>query len=197
MDSTLIKRISSDFYENDKPGLIEAGEFIRKGEPIPKRLIPPRLFSDTTRKFSGLPDFFNGSGYWIVSTELADILRQFELGASALYPIKIFQHDRETPVPGRYECLSFGERKETFIPEKTERVRRHFDDKQDVWELPSAFRDDEVAVRETALSGPDLWMETPRLPHVFFLSDPLVQAIKSAKLSRTMGLRRCRVIADH
>ena len=99
-------------------------------------------------------------------------------------------------MPGRYECLSFGARKETFLPERTLRCKRRYEG-QDIWKVSLDLQDDEIALRETALQGPDLWMETPRLPRVFFLSDPLVRAIKAAKLSRRLGLRRCRVVADH
>lgn len=197
MDTSLIKQFSADLFLENREKFRQAMEKKRAVQPIPPDLIPKAIFSETTRKVGSLPDFFDGGAYWIVSTELADILRQFDLGASALYPVKVYQHDRETPVPGLYECLSFGERKETFLPEKSERVRKRYNDDRDIWATPAAIRDDEIAVRQTALDGPDLWMEASRLPRLFFLSDPLVQAIKAAKLSRRMGLRRCRVIWDN
>ena len=83
------------------------------------------------------------------------------------------------------------------MPERSETAYKPYNDDRDIWAFMGTIKDDMVAVRQTALDGPDLWMETPRLPNVFFLSDPLVGAIKAAKLSRRMGLRRCRVIADN
>ena len=66
----------------------------RAGIPIPSHLVPQAIYSNTKRKFSNLPEFFDVGAYWIVSTDLADILRQFDLGKSALYPVRIYQHDR-------------------------------------------------------------------------------------------------------
>ena len=195
MDSTLIKRVTPDIAETNQDRFMEAMDLQRAGMPIPDDAIPKQIFSKTSRKFKGLPDFTNAS-YWIVSTELADVLRQFDLGEGSLRPVEVLQYDRETRVPGRYECLSFGARKETFLPERTLRCKRRYEG-QDIWGVSLDLQDDEIALRETALQGPDLWMETPRLPRHFFLSDPLVQAIKTAKLSRRLGLRRCRVLADH
>ncbi len=57
------------------------------------------------------------AGAVVVSAACADILRQFDLGHSSLYPIKLFQHDRGTPVEGEYFCLNIGERKDAFLPE--------------------------------------------------------------------------------
>ena len=196
MDSTLIKRFTSDLFEMNRECFRDAMAARDGGMPIPEDGFPKQLFSKTERRFKSLPDFFNGGGYCIVSTELADALRQFDLGEGSLRPVEVLQYDRETRVPGRYECLSFGARKETFLPERTLRCTRHYEG-QDIWGVSANLQDDEIALRETALQGPDLWMETPRLPRVFFLSDPLVRAIKAAKLSRRLGLRRCRVLADH
>ncbi len=43
----------------------------------------------------GLPYFF-GCGYYYVSLELADVLRQFDLGNGALYPTRFFEVDGKT-----------------------------------------------------------------------------------------------------
>ena len=52
-----------------------------------------------------------------------------------------------------------------------------------------------MAVDETALAGPDLWIE-PRVMDAFSLSDRLAPALKAAKLARDFGLFRCRVVNE-
>ncbi|WP_217488183.1 hypothetical protein, partial [Onishia taeanensis] len=53
--------------------------------------------------------------------------------------------------------------------------------------------DNGLALSNRALQGVDLWMEK-KMRKVFFMSDHLVQALKSEKLSQTLKPYRCRVI---
>ena len=123
------------------------------------------------------------------------MLRQFDLGEGALYPTKLFQNDRTTPVEGEYFCLNFGNQKQAFVPEYSPTANKPYPT-QDIWQLALNPKDDDIAVTKTAMVGPDLWVD-PDLRNAFFLSDPLVQALKAAKLTRRFGLRKCRVIREN
>ncbi len=123
------------------------------------------------------------------------MLRQFDLGEGALYPTKMFQHDRTTPVKGEYFCLNFGATKQAFVPEYSPRAYKPYPT-QDIWQLSLNSEDDNIAVTKIAMDGPDLWAD-PDLRNAFFPSDTLVQALKAAKLTRRFGLQKCRVIREN
>ena len=130
----------------------------------------------------------------MVSGHFAEVLRRFELGQTGLHPVKLFHHDRKTPFEGEYFTLAFGETKDTFVPEESPEADTIFMNK-DIWEPSLGREDNGLALSNAALEGVDLWMEK-RMRKVFFLSDSLVQALKSEKLSQELSLYRCRVISS-
>ncbi|WP_192179617.1 hypothetical protein [Mesorhizobium amorphae] len=133
------------------------------------------------------------AGAVVVSAACADVLRQFDLGHSSLYPIKLFQHDRTTPVEGEYFCLNIGERKDVFLREYSPLVRVFGTGRM---KMPPNLHDDDVAVSSAGLEGPDLWVSPP-LIRIFFLSDRLTQALRAAKMGRVFGFRACRIVEGH
>lgn len=126
---------------------------------------------------------------------MAEVLRGFDLGRTSLYPTKAFRYDRKTPLEGDYFCLNFGETKAAFLPEQSPRKEGSaaFAKVQTKWTLRVVPKDGDLAVDETALVGPDLWID-PRVRSAFFLSDRLARALQAAKLARWWGLFRCRVL---
>ncbi|UWP97962.1 hypothetical protein [Aliiroseovarius crassostreae] len=193
--TTTNKPFLSDIAEERMQDLLAAGELKSRGLPIPENLLAREIYVNTPRPITSLPHYFDAGGYHIVSRTLADILRDFDLGETRLHPIEIYQFDRKTPVDGKFELLSIGERKHSFLPEFSEGARQTYGDDYDIWKLPGTVRDDMFSVSSAALSGPDLWMETPRLPRYFFLSGRLVEALKKAKINKSLLLHRCRVLA--
>ncbi|UWP88491.1 hypothetical protein [Aliiroseovarius crassostreae] len=193
--TTTNKPLTSDIREERNQDFLQAGELKSKGLPIPEDLLARKLFAKTPRPITSLPHYFDAGGYHIVSRTLADILRDFDLGETRLHPIEIYQFDRKTPVDGKFELLSIGERKRSFLPEFSEGAWRAYKDERDIWRLPATDKDDMVSVSSAALSSSDLWMETPRLPRYFFLSGRLVEALKKAKINKSLLLHRCRVLA--
>lgn len=195
MDSSLVKAFTSDVFENDVGKAVVATKGNAKGMPFPADRFPKEIYYKyRDKKAKHQPDIFNASSFWVVSAACADVLRQLDLGDGALYPTKLFQHDRITPVEGEYFCLNFGNQKQVFVPEysPSSHIRKPYPSKN-LWRVYSAIKDGEVAVTKVALDGPDLWVD-PWVWDAFFLSDPLVQALKAAKLTRRFGLRKCRVI---
>ncbi|WP_064686686.1 hypothetical protein [Rhizobium bangladeshense] len=190
MDSTRIKAFTADPLPTGM-NLGQMAELNEAGERMSAEHFPKEIFAEyPDKKEKKQGDLVLAAGAVVVSSACADVLRQFELGHSSLYPIKLFQHDRKTPVEGEYFCLNIGERKDVFRPEHSPLVRVLGSGRM---KMPPTLQDDDIAVSPAALVGPDLWVSPP-LIRVFFLSDRLTQALRAAKMSRVFGFRPCRII---
>jgi hypothetical protein len=151
---------------------------------------------DSSRPFRKLPDIFNGGGYWIVSSDAASILKEFNLGEGGLFPIALFEEDETTPIAGEYFCLSIGNQKSAFLPEASVGAKqRNIRVGVPGWKPPFVLTDDAFAVSEAALAGPDIWVDTV-VGDAFFLSNSLALALKKAKADKGFSLRTCRVIVS-
>jgi hypothetical protein len=64
-----------------------------------------------------------------------------------------------------------------------------------MWKLDLVPEDDDFALSAAALQGPDLWIGA-QVWDAFFLSDRLVRALREARLTRRLGLRRCRAVGS-
>ena len=197
-DSTLVKAITCDVLETDPDLIIETMENSRKGKPMPADRFPKRLHGEYwDAHIKKLPDICKAGGFWVVSAACAGVLRQFNLGQTALYPVEIFQHDKKTRVEGDYFHLAFGEVKNVFESAESRRVTvfSHGPNPEPngLWYFVGGVSDNEAAVNKSALEGVDLWID-PSAIRMFFMSDALVQALKAAKLTRRFGLRKCRVV---
>ncbi|PWR25316.1 imm11 family protein [Zavarzinia aquatilis] len=178
---------------NDLRWLADTMTRNQRGEALPAERFPAELYGKySLKKINKLPDFCDALGYWVVSAAMADVLRQFDLGHTSLYPTRVYQHDRKTPVEGEYYCLNFGERKASFLADASPRANKVYPN-QDIWALSLAPKNDDIALSANALEGVDLWTEEPRFTRAFFLSDRLVTALRDAKLTRYLGLFRCRI----
>lgn len=163
------------------------------GESLGPECFPEEIFGAPHAKESnyGVPHLFFAGSYWGVSKAAADVLRQFDLGGGALYPVRFLKKDRNTPVPGEWFCLNFGNTKAAFLPEESHRVRAASGGKQ--WTAPFVPRDGDIAVGSLACAGPDIWTD-PKVRDAFFLSDALRAALKKAKADKGFFLTKCRVV---
>ena len=194
MDTTIVRYLLSEGYIADPHREVEIMNRNVRGVPMSAEHFPKEIYGEyRTSRIKKLPDLCNAGDTWLVSAALAGVLREFDLGRTSLYPTKVLQFDRKTPVEGEYLCINFGERKASFLPEESPKAKRVYPD-QDIWKLSLDPKDDDVVLGAGALEGPDLWLEEPRFTKAFFLSDRLVRALRDAKLARHFGLRRCRVI---
>jgi hypothetical protein len=141
-----------------------------------------------------LADLFFAATVWVVSKAAADVLRQFDLGSGALYPVKVLKKDRQTPVGGEWFCINFGNRKEAFLLSESVPMRETFvRNGEKAWRLKSVLKDGDIAVNQAANSGPDIWID-PLVAKAFFLSDALGTALKKAKADKGFFLHKCRVL---
>ncbi|MFD1982099.1 imm11 family protein [Mesorhizobium newzealandense] len=190
MDSSRIRLFTADPLPTGMD-LGQMAELNETGERMSAEHFPKQIFAEyPDKKEKKQADLVLAAGAVVVSAICADVLRQFDLGHSSLYPIKLLQHDRKTPVEGEYFCLNIGERKDTFLRKHSPLVKE-FGDKTMM--MPSWLQDGDVAVSPAALEGPDLWVSPP-LIRIFFLSDRLTQALRAAKMARVFGFRACRIV---
>lgn len=196
MDSTLMKGFRSNNFYADEPQELDALRRNKAGESLPAERVPTELYGMYAGEVEKKPPPISFCGGWMtVSEKCADILRQFDLGKSALYETHLFQHDQKTSIEGRYFCLNLAEHKNTFQAEHSPGSRR-LNPKVQFWKLAGMPKDDDLALRVTALEGADLWWED-KVRRAFFMSDRLVKALRKARIDRRFGLTKCRIMRDN
>ena len=198
--SSLLKPVRA--YPDQKPMTPESKRFAditsryMEGEPVSDDEIP-RVFygeyKDTWIK--SLPDFFSCQTFLTLSERFADVLCNFGLEQD-LRPVTLLQGDRETPIQGGpFYILVISARKRAFLP--THSNLKSFSNRTgpsgDYWSGRLSVDDEDTALSPDALEGADLWCD-PLVTRVFFLSNRLLMALREAKVTRTLGHRRCRII---
>ena len=130
-----------------------------------------------------------------MSSRVADILRQFNLGGGALHHVTegVFQDDNETRIEGEYFTWIFGNTRTAFLEQFSPRVEALGAGGRGRCSLDSSQADDDIAVSSAALTGSDVWVD-PILFKSIFLSGPLGEALVKGGLQKPLFLVRCRVI---
>jgi hypothetical protein len=174
------------------------GEQNDAGEPLKAESFPAEIYGapSATESDYRLPNIFHAGSFWVVSKAAANVLRQFDLGAGGLYPVKVFKKDRQTALGDEWFCINFGNRKETVIvPESSTFMREHYIRPGGVkgWVPKATIEDGDIAVSKAACSGPDIWVD-PQIGDAFFLSDALGTPLKKAKADKGFFLHKCRVL---
>ncbi|MDI4637910.1 MULTISPECIES: hypothetical protein [Halomonadaceae] len=158
-DSELMYAIRSDKSLEDEESAAETMDRAVRGEPMPAERFPREMYvASEFDNITSVPDIFT-SGFWVVSARFAAVLRRFDLGKTALYPVKLFQHDRKTPFEGEYFTLAFGETRDTFVPEESPEAMKFPFTKKNLWVASLGREDNGLALSDDALQGVDLWME--------------------------------------
>ena len=200
MSNPLLKlSLGPDLEVWDEDRIIEAETRNERGEPLSAEWFPKELYAWEDAPWfrpERLGDIFFAYGYWVVSEKAASVLRQFDLGRGALYPVTIYQKDRKTPVDHQFYCINFGNVKEALLPELSPGVRpRRGRGLEGQYWPKGKVEDYDIAVSRTALEGADLWID-PQLKGAFFLSHALGHALKAAKASKNFALRKCRLVTE-
>lgn len=194
-DPSLNKYAVPDVFEDDAEIALDTITRNLRGEKLAPEKFPTEAYAKyPDKKIKSLPDICSLWGFWTFSSACAEVFSNFDLGATKLHPIKIFEHDRSTPISGEYFTINFAETKSSFLPEES-RVRKSDPDNPDsnIWLPCYDMEKEDIAVDASALSGSDLWIDA-RFLNGFFMSDRLVRALKVAKLTRRFNLHRCRTL---
>ena len=166
-------------------------------DPIDVDELPSALFALKTFAAHRRPKRHVFSvGFTIVSSEVADVLRAHDLGATRLVPVELLHPNRKTRVEGEWFYLIIAETKSALRPEASEPGVLKSLSRDRAWFSPrrnDMLANDDIAVSPAALEGVDLWRDAA-LIRAPFLSPRLVKAIRAAKLTRHWDMRRCRVV---
>ena len=148
------------------------------------------------KRFARVGDLFVAGRTYAARERLAEVLARFDLGDGGLVPFQIYQDDLKTPIEGNFYYINFGARKRTLLPNESKNVELIAANKAtgvETWKINAWAEDGEVALSAAALAGADLWVEEI-IRHELFLSEPLVAALREAKLEIDFGLKECRIV---
>lgn len=183
--------------DEQKQAILDAIRKNKGGYPIPDGVLPRTFFAWRDKFSSEKPltkplSHLALSGFHVVSSQAADVLRQFDLGGCKLHPVEVLMEDRKTPLPGSYFVLDFNSWKDVFLPEQSPDFPSR-DGASGIWKPKMGTKDDALALSSSALAGADVWWN-PNIWAAFFLSDRLVQALRAAGVDKPFSLRRCRIV---
>lgn len=195
-DSQLTKSFtSSDVLEADSNMALETMKLDRQGIASDPDRYPKEIWANyRDEMMERQQEIFHAGGFNIVRSDMAGVLSTFNLGKTRLHPVKLFQHDRVTPVEGEYSVLAWGEQTDCFLPDESQGVRKKgLSPSASFWRLSPLAKDGDLALRKSTLPDVDLAMD-PRIRHTVFLSDELVQALKAQNLSKHIRMKKCRLV---
>ena len=141
-----------------------------------------------------VPQIFS-NGFIFLAGESAEVVRSFDMGKGALYPVRLWHPDGKTPMPGEFFYLSQGNKKGAFLRERSD--EKGLDAmSQGRWLVRVVrARAPRLLFSESALEGPDIWWDKSIYIH-FFISDRLKRALDQRRLSRDWHLVRCPVVTE-
>jgi len=147
------------------------------------------------KRWARQKDLFMAGGFYAVRGKLAEVLKQFDLGAGGLIEFPIYQADKVTPLPGPFYLLNFGCIKDSVVIEQCQKLTHDFKKEIDGYDKWGAFNleDGDIAATAAALEGPDLWMES-KLRKKIFMSGRLHDAILAAKIKVNFQFARARIV---
>jgi len=189
--ATNLRPITSEITENDIHRSIEISTLNQVGVPLDSSHFPDKVFGarHSLERHYQLPDLFRAGSFWVVSDAAADVLRHFDLGRGAFYPVRVLKKDRATPIRNGWFCINFGNARPLVIMEQSPALRPG---PQGRYTFSPTLADDDLVVSAEALQPPDIWVD-PQLWDNFFVSHGLREALRKAKLSSRFYLTRCRV----
>ena len=166
----------------------------REGFALERSEFPEAIAVWDRKRFKKVKEIFMAGPFYAVQDKLAEVLARFDLEEGGLIPFPIYEADLETPYPGKFFLLNFGCRKNTLLPDQSEKISKFVVEKKtgvQFWKVDDWVKDPVVLDAE-ALRGPDLWFEEV-LYNKIFLSDALVQALRAVKLDEPWMLKQCKV----
>ena len=128
----------------------------------------------------------------VISKDIADILRQFDIGATNLYPVAMRRADNGTTYDQDFFILNVGVAKDTLVHDQSRGLKEY--------KLAWTFyryrspQEDGLAVKRSVLDGSDVWLDPILRGGMFFVSDRLHNALSHAGLAAPLAFKRCRVV---
>jgi hypothetical protein len=188
--------LTNEILESDRDQAIEISNIVKNGGSLSAELCPNRIWYKPVKGERKIPDFFRANTHYIVTERVANILRQFDLGGGALYPVNdgIYKKDNKTRFPGEYFTWIFGNVKTGFLGQHSPTAEERGGSSNRDWcKFPTYVKDNDIAVSRDVLGGPDIWLDHTLFQSIF-LSGRLADALIEAGLKRAFQLYQCRVI---
>jgi hypothetical protein len=177
--------------DGDQKKGLPTGRSTWAGEVPANTELPTAIWPKDSRR-KAPPHLFIARAFVFVSARAAEILRQFDLGAGKLTPVRALGADRTTHNPGHYFCWVFGNTKHAIDLDGS-KLDEHSDPRERGYGfLGYDTADGDIWVGETALSGADVWFD-PGLADAIFLSAGLGDALRDAGLGKAFRLHRASV----
>lgn len=182
--------------DRDKDQFLKVVKKFVAGEALDDAELPDVMwvsFAEDDRRKT-LPHIFKVNDFVAVSSQMADVLRGFDLGRSRLVPVRLMHADRETPFPGEHFLLHIREDKAGFEPDHSARFKRPKRDWNEfLGKLELEPEDNDVSVNPGVLAGSDLWYDRTLMASLF-ASDALMAAMRAAKVLGRTAFFRCPVL---
>lgn len=218
MDTVWVSSVMSDYTITNKQGIrekfygedwapptfildippervIQAMRRHNRGETLERTDFPEAMYVFDEGRWTRGGELFSAGPFYAVKGKLAEVISQFDLGTGGLIEFPIYEADKVTPLPGPFYLLNFGAIKDSFVPDDSRKLYTRRTLKDDGHELWATYdlEDGDIAVRETALEGADLWFEK-KLENKIFMSGRLHDAIVAAKVKTKFRFAQARII---
>jgi hypothetical protein len=130
-------------------------------------------------------------GLHLVSEKFRSLASDFDFGEDEFFEIPLYENDHETRRPGRWFLFHIRETKDTLVAEQSTGL---VEAAATVGYWFSHAGEDVLAVKASAATGADLWVER-RMAGRIFLSDRLMSALKAPGMQMgTLEFRPCIVV---
>ncbi len=186
------KQMNGDFLEMHKP--------YKAFKTIDPTIIPNVLYAHNVSKQIKFPSFCRTyDGDILINEECANLLKQFRLGDTAMYPLSFFDIDLNEPVNDKtYYLLNIAEWRHYLLPEfGSEKIRKksYNNESYQVFGLyVDYYKDGAIAITEQAVNcNLDLWHD-PALTSSIFVSDELKKALDEAGMGTDWLFYECQII---
>lgn len=167
-----------------------------RGESLPRQTFPEAVYVFDGKRFGKMKELFAAGGFYMVNSNLARVLAQFDLGQGELVPLPFYQEDKVTRLPEDFYLWTFAAQKNAVLPEQSRNIKPFgigVNIVEGLWSVRPDVEDDDIALSASvAARPPDVWCDT-KLDASLFFSGALVAALRAAKIKTNFHLCRCRL----
>jgi len=194
INSILDAKYIGDMYKTDIKKAKDIAYRNAKGEALPASAFSKKVYAESKPHAKRLRHITSsGITVYLVSPEIVDVMREFNMGNGNFYPAKFFAKDQKTPLDWQHMYWNFGNVKDCVLIDQSPAAKKNTPPGGTYYSLNLTFEDDGIAVSSAALEGPDVWVDS-QLKNSFFISGRFMAALKKKKLDKGLSTARCRIV---
>jgi hypothetical protein len=198
IESSESRDINYILHDNSLANRVALSRMIRDTDerPLPQHLVPEHFYfsqPDLTKDYrASTPDWGNiHDGLHLVSEKFRNLATDLDFGANEFFEIPLYENDHKTRRPTHWFLFHICETKDTLVAEQSTGLEQ---DGVAVGCWRSQYGEEVLAVKASATTGVDLWVER-RMAGRIFLSDRLMSALKAPGMQMgTLEFRPCIVV---